>query len=126
MAAWRWRWGLGGDWLGLVIVVKALAASVVSGGWPSACFGLTARSGYPRGRTWKSKMQKAIEYRLQSQESSRISEEGTATMQEVKETIQDAGAVEACPSRDLVEPPQTSRLVMTPVKSNSKAGAVSL
>lgn len=44
----------------------------------------------------------------------------TATMQEVKETIQDTGFGEVYQPKDLVESLQTSRLLMTPVKSNSK------
>ena len=56
VAAWWGGWG--SDRFRLVIVVKALAPAVVSSGWPSACLGLAACSGYPRGRTWKSKMQK--------------------------------------------------------------------
>lgn len=57
--------------------------------------------------------------RLQSQENSSTSE-GTAAMQEAKETIQGIRSVAVCQSKDLLEPSQTSRLVMTPVKSKSQ------
>lgn len=49
-ACWGWREE---PRLGFVVVVEALAAAVV-GTDGTTSFGLAARSGHPRGGTWKS------------------------------------------------------------------------
>lgn len=89
-------WGWGGDWFGLVIVVKALATAVVSSDWPSTCLGLTGCSRCPCSGTWKSTMQKQENNGFSLQGIAAVSEEGTAIMQEVQETNQDSKSEKVC------------------------------